>query len=107
MLTTLNQDTSKSLRYKAIQEHLCCDLNNEAVILSLENGKYYGMNPVGARIWELLQNSATLPEIEQTLLSEYDVDEEMCREEIASFLEQMIAEGLIKTKYAASTAEIS
>lgn len=106
MLTSLNQNASESLRYKAIQEHLCCDLNNEAVILSLENGKYYGINPVGARIWELLQNSATLPEIERALLSEYDVDEEMCRQEIAAFIEQMIAEGLIKAKYAAP-AEIS
>lgn len=102
MLTTLNQNTPESLRYQAIQEHLCCELNNEAIILSLENGKYYGINPVGARIWELLQNSASVPEIERTLLREYDVDEEMCRQEIAAFLERMIAEGLIKAKYAES-----
>jgi hypothetical protein len=101
MLSASDQRNTKLIRYKAINEHLCCDLNNEAVILSLDNGKYYGINSVGSRIWELLQKPVSFLEIEQTILDEYDVAEEICRQEISRFLELMAAEGLIKPIYEA------
>jgi len=99
-----NGTVPKQLCYKAISEHLCCDLNGETVILSLANGKYYGINSVGSRIWELLENFITLPEIEKVILSEYAVAEEICRQEVTAFLELMIAEGLVETRYESSAA---
>jgi len=35
-----------------------CDLAGEAAILGLKNGIYYGLDPVGARIWNLIQTPA-------------------------------------------------
>ena len=83
------------IRYKAIKEHLCCELNGEAVILSLKNGKYYGLNPVASRIWELIQTPLSTDEIQNSILLEYDVESEMCEREVSTFLNQMAAEELI------------
>lgn len=84
------------VRYQAIKEHLCCELNGEAVILSLKNGKYYGLNPVASRIWELIQTPLSPIEIQNAILIEYDVESELCNQAVSTFLKQMEAEGLIE-----------
>jgi hypothetical protein len=78
--------TSKAKRYRAIKDHLFSSLVDEAVILSLENGRYYGLNHVGAAIWSSLQQPVTLSEIESFLMKEYEVDEQTCRIEVMSLL---------------------
>ena len=82
-------------RFKAVAEHLHCDLNGEAVVLSLANGRYYGMNSVGARIWELVQDARSADEIERAILLEYEVDQEVCRRQVSDFLQKMVAEELL------------
>lgn len=100
-LTASSRKSSPSTaRYKVISEHLCCDLNGEAVILSLKNGKYYGLNSVGSRIWELIQTPMSADEIESALLSEYEVDRDECRREVSEFLKEMKAQELIEVVYA-------
>ena len=84
-------------RYQAIKEHLFSQLNDEGVILSLNNGKYYGLNSVGVSVWLSILESASLEEIEAAVMREYDVAEETCRREVASFLEEMLKEDLILT----------
>ena len=91
-------DPSTSVRrYRAIKEHLFSELSEEAVILSLKNGKYYGLNSVAVVVWRNVQDAATLDEIEAAVMTEYDVDEETCRNEVVSFLETMLNEELIET----------
>ena len=67
------------------------------MILSLKNGKYYGLNSVGVVVWKNLQQAVTLYQIETAVMAEYDVDEETCRQEVLSFLETMAREELIET----------
>ena len=94
---------SGARRYQAIKEHLFSQLNEEAVILSLKNGKYYGLNSVGVTVWTNVQEAATLAEIEAAVMSEYDVDEETCRREVSAFLEKMVGEELIETLHEPSS----
>lgn len=89
--------TSRASRFQAIEEHLFSELNEEAVILSLKNGKYYGLNSVGVTVWKNIQKAASLAEIETAVLSEYAVDVETCRREVSLFLEKMLSEELIET----------
>ena len=97
-MTAANTDFNPhGLRYRAIKEHLLSELNEEAVILSLKNGKYYGLNSVGFIVWTNVQEAATLSEIEAVVMNEYDVDEETCRCAVSSFLEEMLSEELIET----------
>ena len=83
-------------RFKAINEHLYSDLKDEAVVLNLSNGRYYGLNTVGVAIWKVLQTPVTVAEIEDALMQEFDVGQKRCRREILSFLDKMTEETLIE-----------
>jgi hypothetical protein len=85
-----------SYRFRPIEEHLFSDLNGEAVILSLKNGKYYGLNEVGMTIWQAVSECSTLQEIEAAVIAEYEVEPETCSREVRAFVDNLIAEGLIE-----------
>lgn len=89
-------DSAITCRFAAIKEHLYSDLNGEAVILSMKNGKYYGLNGVGRTIWTALKEPTSLEAIRARVMSEYEVDEDICRREVLSFLQKMLGEGLIE-----------
>lgn len=92
---TSSNNSHSRRRYQAIKEHLFSQLNDEGVILSLKNGKYYGLNSVGVSVWNKVKEAATLAEIEVAVMNEYEVDEEICRREVSLFLEKMLREELI------------
>ena len=83
--------------YRAITEQLSGDLGGEAVILSLKTGKYYGLNALGVRIWELLQTPHSTEAIEAAILSEFDVEADECSMEVRSFIDLLKSEGLIES----------
>jgi Coenzyme PQQ synthesis protein D (PqqD) len=62
------------------------DLEGEMVLLNLATGVYFGLDPVGTRIWELLASGRSSDEIVGALTAEYDVDAETCRADLARFL---------------------
>lgn len=70
-------------------------LDGETVILNLKDGVYYGLNAVGSRIWQLIQEKKSVGEIIETLLDEYDVDPEQCEREVLALLESLSSKGLV------------
>ncbi len=88
----------------AATEQVSCPLGEEAAILNLKNSVYYGMNPVGARVWELLKQPKSVTELRNTLLEEYEVDEVRCVDDLLALLETMRSEGLIEVRGAAAGA---
>jgi hypothetical protein len=88
----------------ASPEQVSCPLGDEAAILNLKNTVYYGLNPVGARIWNLLQQPRTIGELLAALLDEYDVDASRCEADLLELLEKMRSEGLIQIRGAAKAA---
>ena len=85
----------------ATPEQVSCPLGDEAAILNLRNTVYYGLNPVGARVWNLLQQPRTVGELRDALLDEYDVDAGRCEGDLLELLEKMRSEGLIQVRSAA------
>jgi len=61
-------------------------IDGEVVMLSIENSKYYGMDKVGSRIWELLENPLTFKELVNILMDEYNVSEDKCTNDTLCFL---------------------
>lgn len=51
-------------------------VGDEQVILDLASGTYYGLDPVGARIWQLLVDGKTLQQARDIMLAEYEVSME-------------------------------
>ena len=85
----------------ATTEQVSCPLGDESAILNLKNTVYYGLNPVGARVWNLLQQPRSVGELRDALLDEYDVEPERCEHDLLELLEKMRSEGLILVRSAA------
>jgi coenzyme PQQ synthesis protein D (PqqD) len=77
------------------QDQVSSRVGNEVAILSLNKAVYYGLNPVGARIWELVQSPMQVKRIHQVLIEHYDVDSETAKEDLMEILDQLLAEGLV------------
>jgi hypothetical protein len=73
-----------------------CDLDGEAAILDLKDGIYYGLDPVGAKIWNLIQKPIILKEIIKIILDEYDVNKDQCTNDIFELIEELLDNRLVK-----------
>lgn len=62
------------------------DLDGEKVMMNLDKGEYFMMNEVGSRIWEIISEPVNVKGIIDTLRSEYEVDEETCKDTVVEFL---------------------
>ncbi len=70
-------------------------VGDETVILHLVNGTYYGLDPVGTRIWGLIKGGVATPEICRTLADEYDVDLATIEKDARRFLTELEAQGIV------------
>ena len=93
-------DTSGKIGMNTIVEKrpglIATDMDGEKVMLNIETGKYFGLDAVGSSIWELLENRRSLREIVEQLQQEYEVDEQTCLNDVASFLDTLHSRGLIQ-----------
>ena len=74
------------------------ELDDEAVLLNVETGVYFGLDAIGTRIWELLKRGASEDEIVQLLLDEYDVELSELQPDVARFLDLLVEKGLIQSQ---------
>jgi hypothetical protein len=82
----------------AADDQVYSDLGGEVAILDLKGDMYYGLDEVGARIWELIQEPRTVADIEEILLSEYEVEPDRCHRDLISLLQKLAQEELIEVR---------
>jgi hypothetical protein len=70
-------------------------LDREAVLLNLESGVYYTLNPVGAAIWDLLDGERSLGKILDGVCERFDVSVPVAQRDVAALASQLRREGLI------------
>lgn len=80
----------------ATKEQVSCDLGDEAAILGMKNSVYYGLNPVGAAIWRLLQQPRSVNELRDAVANEYDVSAEQAEDDIFDLVRRLMSEGLVE-----------
>ena len=62
----------------------------EAVMMSIEAGRYYSVNAVGARIWELLETPKTVTQLCSQICEEFEVDAQVCESDVLRFVNDLI-----------------
>ena len=87
---------STTTQVKAGADQVSCELNEETAILDMKTGVYYGLDPVGARVWELIQQPQTADAVVQQLLDEYEVAAEDCTRDVLALLTDMREHKLIE-----------
>jgi Coenzyme PQQ synthesis protein D (PqqD) len=94
----MKQQISRSSTIVAAKDQVSCDLAGEAVILNLKSGVYYGLDPVGARVWSLIQEPRTVSVVLDTLLEEYDVELGRCESDLFVLLDDLAGRDLLEIK---------
>lgn len=72
------------------------ELDGQVVLMCVASGRYYSVDPVGTRIWELLAEPRCPAQLEALLLEEFEINPEICRRDVDAFLETMLGFELIE-----------
>jgi Coenzyme PQQ synthesis protein D (PqqD) len=91
----INQITTDNI-IVACKDQISTVVGEETIMLSLKSGKYYGLNSVGGRIWNLALQPTSIRHIIETLLGEYEVDRETCEQEVLALARGMAEVNLIE-----------
>jgi hypothetical protein len=86
-------------RIKVSEDQVSSYVAGEAVILNLKTGTYHSLNPVGARIWQLIQETKTVRDIINTLVTEYDVELTVCERDLQELIKQLESAHLIELSH--------
>jgi len=72
------------------------EIDGEAVMMHIQTGKYYGLDEIGSRIWELMEHKIQVKTIIEQLLKEYDVSEQQCKTDVINLLNELKQNELIE-----------
>lgn len=79
-------DTAKVTR---CAELIQTSVDNELVMMDVSSGDCFGISGVGTRIWEMLDGTRSLNDVVSEVCSEYDVSEEVCRQDVEEFIARL------------------
>ncbi|HEX3918878.1 MAG TPA: PqqD family protein [Caulobacteraceae bacterium] len=70
--------------------------DDEAVLMSAEAGRYFGLNAVGIRVWELLvERPRTIADLSAAISDEFDVEASTCQTDVLAFVQSLIDNGVL------------
>jgi hypothetical protein len=70
-------------------------VGEELVLLHLESGTYFGLDPVGARVWQLIQAGKSLSQACDAVIEEYDVSREVLEQDVLALVRNLIDKKLV------------
>ena len=71
------------------------ELQGEAVLLNLKTGVYFGLNPIGTRVWELLAEHGMVREVVDAIVGEYEVAAQTCTDDVLALIADMQKHALV------------
>lgn len=71
------------------------EIDGETVMMSIDSGEYYGLDPIASRIWAIVETPLSVQALNEQLLSEYEVSEEQCQSDVLKFLSDMAENNVI------------
>lgn len=71
-------------------------LHDEMVMMDIDKGKYFSMNPVATNIWELLEHPQSVEQLSRKMMQDYEVDASTCKKDVKKFIDEMLSLSLIK-----------
>ena len=77
------------------EEVLSRQLDGEAVLLDLQSGTYFGLNEIGALVWDLVSAGKTVGEIRVGLLEAYEVEPEVVDADLERLIDDLQRRGLV------------
>lgn len=70
------------------------EMDGESVILNLESGTYFGLDPIGTRMWQLLEQDGSLRAVFDRIRQEFDVEPGVLEADLLRMVRQFAQKGL-------------
>jgi hypothetical protein len=90
------KEVSLDSRIVVVSEQIASQLGAESVILNLNDGMYYGLDTIGTRIWQLLEDPRRVREICALIQEDYDVEPTECENSILALVRELHGRGLVE-----------
>jgi len=71
-------------------------VGEDAFLLNTQTNKYFSLEKVGTRLWELLSQGRSLREAYQRLLKEYEVSPAELESDLLELVNHMMENGLVE-----------
>jgi hypothetical protein len=91
----MRQPLDRSCRVVASTDQLTAMLGDEAVILGTRDDVYYGLDRVGARIWDLVQEPRLLDDVADVIAAEFAVERERALADLLALAGELVDRGLL------------
>ena len=73
-------------------------VDEEMVILDTVSQEYFGLDEIGAMIWQYLSKSGSLQDVYEAMYAVYEVDSEQLEVDICRFVQELVDAGLVEVK---------
>jgi Coenzyme PQQ synthesis protein D (PqqD) len=90
----MNLDTRFTIRQSVLSRLV----GDETVILELESGSYFGLDPIGARVWALIGTGTTLGDLCEVMIADYEVDRAQLERDLEALVTDLAHNRLITVK---------
>lgn len=77
-------------------EPVAVEVDRSVVMMSIDQGMYFGLEGTGPRIWALLEQPRSVRQLCEALMGEFAVEPEVCRREVCTFLEELRRAQLVR-----------
>ena len=78
-------------------ELITADMDGDTVMMNIANGKYFGINEVGSRVWELLESPVSVADLCRHIAAEFEVDDSRCRSDLLKLLAEMLEHDVVRS----------
>lgn len=87
----MNLDT----RLEASPSVVTREIGGEMVLMDLESGNYFGLNPVGGQVWQALEEGKSITELCDQIEQEFDVPREQLQQDVLALAEELVERKLV------------
>ncbi len=71
-------------------------VDGKAVLMSVDNGKYYNMCDIGTRIWALIETPTSIGAVCDQMVQEFEVERGTCEADVGALVTRLLANDLIR-----------
>ncbi|WP_017471996.1 lasso peptide biosynthesis PqqD family chaperone [Amphibacillus jilinensis] len=89
------EGVDKNQMIKQLEGNIVSDMDGEKVMLSVTKGKYFNLGELGGEIWDMIIEPISIQQLVLNLLEQYDVDQEVCYQQVIAFIRQLAEAELI------------
>jgi hypothetical protein len=75
---------------------LASALGEKTVMMDIEQGLYYGLNPVGTSVWQLTEHPTSIQHVCDQLLATFDVSPDRCQRDVMHVISHMLQHDIVE-----------